>query len=85
MEYCVYVLYSKSTNKIYIGYTSDLISRFKSHNELATKGWTRRFRPWVVIYCEYYSDKLSATCRETALKGGKGREWIHKNIQSDYW
>ncbi len=37
--FTVYVLYSQKFGKIYIGFTADLDSRFKSHNELATKGW----------------------------------------------
>ncbi|SKB44189.1 GIY-YIG catalytic domain-containing protein [Sphingobacterium nematocida] len=44
--FTVYVLYSPAYDKIYIGFTSDLESRLKSHNELAKKGWTIRFRPW---------------------------------------
>ena len=47
MKYSVYVLYSKKHNKIYIGYTSDLQDRFRSHNELATKGYTEKYRPWI--------------------------------------
>ena len=84
MEFCVYILYSETWDKIYIGYTSDLISRFKSHNELGSKGWTRRFRPWKVIYCEFHTNKASASKKETDLKGGKGREWIHARIRDEY-
>jgi len=36
--FTVYALYSESSDKIYIGYTSDLEARMLSHNELATKG-----------------------------------------------
>ena len=48
--YKVYVLYSESYNKIYIGFTGNLEARLISHNELATKGWTIKYRPWVLIY-----------------------------------
>lgn len=50
MEHVCYVLYSKKHEKIYIGYTSNLIGRFKSHNELGTKGYTIRYRPWIVVH-----------------------------------
>ncbi|HEY4198867.1 MAG TPA: GIY-YIG nuclease family protein, partial [Mucilaginibacter sp.] len=43
--FTVYVLYSPSHNQIYIGYTSDLHNRFLSHNELATKGHSIKYRP----------------------------------------
>ncbi|MDX1937936.1 MAG: GIY-YIG nuclease family protein, partial [Flavihumibacter sp.] len=39
MLYTVYILYSPSRQKIYIGYTSNLLNRMLSHNELG-KGWT---------------------------------------------
>ena len=48
--YTVYVLYSQTYNKIYIGYTSDLTQRFLSHNVLAKKGYTCRYRPWIIAY-----------------------------------
>ena len=54
--FVVYVLYSRKFDKIYIGYTSDLISRFQSHNHLG-KGWTKKFRPWTVEYLEFFDSK----------------------------
>ncbi|WP_426670702.1 GIY-YIG nuclease family protein [Mucilaginibacter sp. McL0603] len=42
--FTVYALYSTKYNKIYIGFTSDLNNRFLSHNELATKGHTIKYR-----------------------------------------
>ena len=84
MLYTVYVLFSISHQKIYIGYTSNLIERFKSHNELSIKGWTRSFRPWLVIYNEFYQTKNEAIKREKKLKSGKGREWIWSRIQNQF-
>ena len=78
--FTVYVLFSPTFQKIYIGYTSNIEERFKSHNELATKGWTVRYRPWKIIHTEEYSSKSEAMKREKALKGGKGREWIWELI-----
>ena len=82
--YTVYILYSPSSNKIYIGYTSNLLERFRSHNLLSNKGWTIRFRPWIVIYCQYFDDKTEAMHRENELKSGQGRAWIHQKIKSEY-
>jgi putative endonuclease len=79
MIYTVYILYSRDYNKIYIGYTSNLIERMKSHNFLG-HGWTKPFRPWIVIHCEYFEEKKDAIMREKALKSGKGREWIHNEL-----
>ncbi|MGB5818876.1 MAG: GIY-YIG nuclease family protein [Saonia sp.] len=43
--FTVYVLYSESHHKIYIGYSSDLVHRMVSHNEKGTKGYTAKYRP----------------------------------------
>ena len=75
-HYTVYVLYSKKYNKIYIGYTSNLDNRLLSHNKLATKGWTVKFRPWELIYSEEFSTKREALAREKQLKSAKGCEFI---------
>ncbi|MBL7138244.1 MAG: GIY-YIG nuclease family protein, partial [Bacteroidales bacterium] len=48
--YTAYVLHSEKHDKIYIGYTSDLEKRLLSHNFLGTKGWTKNFRPWKLLY-----------------------------------
>jgi putative endonuclease len=82
MEYVVYILFSEKSQKYYTGFTSDLISRFHSHNELSTKGWTIKYRPWKVIYVEFFASKTEALAREKYLKSGKGREYLQKEIFS---
>ncbi|MFN6117618.1 MAG: GIY-YIG nuclease family protein [Flavobacteriales bacterium] len=72
----VYALYSPDHDKIYVGETSDLDDRFRSHNELATKGWTVRYRPWVILYTKECSDRSQARKREKQLKSGSGREFL---------
>lgn len=54
MGFVVYIIFSQNHSKIYIGYTSDLVKRLLSHNVLATKGYTLRYRPWAVIYSEVF-------------------------------
>ena len=49
-EFVVYILYSEKFNKNYTGFTSNLIERLKSNNYLETKGYTLKFRPWIVIH-----------------------------------
>ncbi len=69
--YAVYILYSYKFHKSYVGFTTNLIGRFKSHNELG-EDFTKRYRPWIVIYCEYFEDKKEAVKREKYYKAGKG-------------
>ncbi len=75
-EFIVYVLFSRTHDKTYVGFTSNLIERFKSHNFLGTKGYTLKYRPWEVIYVEYFYSKSDALKREKYFKSGKGREFI---------
>lgn len=79
--FTVYVLHSPSYNKIYIGFTSDLENRLKSHNIFASKGWTIKFRPWTLIHTEEYPSKAEAMKREKNLKGAKGRAEIWNMIK----
>jgi putative endonuclease len=79
--FITYALYSKKYNKIYIGYTIGLIDRFYSHNIHSTKGYTKNFRPWIVVYLEFHELKSTATQREKQLKSSRGRDFIRKQVE----
>ena len=80
-EFVVYILSSESiAGKIYIGFTSDLVNRMRSHNLLSNKGHTTRYRPWSVIHIEFFSSKSEAMKREKFFKSGVGRAYIHNNM-----
>jgi putative endonuclease len=83
MEFVVYILASDKTDKLYKGHTSNLISRFASHNCLGKKGWTIRHRPWRVVHVEFYKTKQEAMQRERFFKTGTGRTWIKEHVQLD--
>lgn len=78
MNFVVYILYSKKHDIHYVGYTSDLENRLQSHNDLATKGFTVKYRPWKLIYTEIYETKREAMKREKYFKSGVGRIFIKK-------
>ena len=73
--FTVYVLYSSSAGKHYTGFTSDLVNRLHSHNEMG-KEWTARYRPWTLIYMKEFDTKLEAMRYEQWLKSGQGRAFI---------
>ena len=83
MEFVVYILYSKEFDKTYVGFTTSLIERFKSHNALAMKGHTIKYRPWELMHAEFYDCKTDAICRENWFKTGVGRDYI-KLIKSRF-
>jgi putative endonuclease len=82
--YIVYGLYSPGYNKIYIGFSSDLDSRLFFHNNSTNKGYTSRFRPWIIIYKEEAPDKTTAMKREKQLKSARGRLFIKTFIPAEY-
>jgi putative endonuclease len=82
--FTVYVLYSPTFNQIYIGYTSDLDNRFLSHNELASKGHTIKYRPWIIAYTEDHASKSDALKRENQLKSSQGRKFTWDVIRTKF-
>lgn len=74
--FTVYVLYSSPHDKIYIGYTSNLIQRTWSHNFGLKNSYTKSYRPWKVIYTEYFDTKSESLIREKELKSFQGRKFI---------
>ena len=82
--FTVYVLYSQKFDQIYIGSTSDLKNRFLSHNELATKGHTIKYRPWIIAYTEEFETKSEALKREAQLKIANGRSFVWNIIRQKF-
>lgn len=80
--YYVYVLQSLKVDWIYIGSTSDLKQRFKSHNNkenLSTKGYV----PFKLIFYEAYLSKKDALRREEYSKTTKGKTTL-RTMLKDY-
>ncbi|WP_411030456.1 GIY-YIG nuclease family protein [Spongiimicrobium sp. 3-5] len=79
-EFVVYIMYSERYNKRYTGFTSNLIDRFRSHNKLAHKGFSVKYRPWKVVHVEFFDSKKEAMAREKFLKSGVGRAWVREAL-----
>ena len=72
MEFYVYILFSSSKNKYYIGYTSNLAERIIRHNQ-KSKGYTGSQNDWGLVYNETFSLKEDAIKREKQIKSWKSR------------
>ncbi len=44
--YYIYILYSESSEKYYVGYTSDYQRRLTEHNTTERDTYTSKHRPW---------------------------------------
>ncbi|WP_416136246.1 GIY-YIG nuclease family protein [Aquabacterium sp. A7-Y] len=64
---------------VYVGATTDLRQRFRSHNSPTNKGWTRG-RHWHLLGAVRFDSRSDAFDQEALLKrSGKARgEWIEK-------
>ena len=78
----VYILYSATKNKFYIGFTSDdLEERIRKHNS-NHKGFTGNVNDWVLSYFESFELKAEAFAREREIKKWKSRKKIEELIRS---
>jgi putative endonuclease len=76
----VYILYSASRDRYYIGFTGDTLEqRIRRHNS-NHKGFTGCTNDWEVVYTEIYDMKGDATNREKVLKGWKNRKALEDLI-----
>ncbi|WP_299901653.1 GIY-YIG nuclease family protein [uncultured Aquimarina sp.] len=79
--YTVYILFSSSNDKYYVGHTSNLEDRVKRHNQGRSKS-TKTGIPWKVVYTENYQSKSEAYQREVKIKKQKSRKYIEQLIKS---
>lgn len=79
----VYILFSDSIQKYYIGYTGeDPKERLAKH--LANhRGFTARAKDWKIVYTEVFASKAEALQREKQIKHWKSNvritELIHRS------
>ena len=79
MPFIVYILFSSTKNKFYIGYTSELEERIIRHNQ-KSKGFTGNTNDWKNVYTENYTTKSEALLREKQIKSWKSRVKIQELI-----
>ncbi len=76
----VYILYSETKNKYYVGYTHDTITeRIRKHNS-NHKGFTGGIGDWEMKYSEIFETNKEAINREKQIKGWKSKKLIEKLI-----
>src|SRR5260370_1107376 len=78
-SYSVYILWSDSAHRFYIGISEDPQSRLGQHNAGTQHSWTARHRPLRLIWTEKHTDYPSAKKRENELKAQKGRKELFES------
>lgn len=77
--YFTYILKSQVAKKTYVGYADNLEERLQEHNA-GRNNFSKRYRPWKVIYSEVFDTQGEAIKREKYFKSAAGRRWMKKNL-----
>ena len=82
----IYILYSASADKYYVGYTSNPEQRLKEHNEqIAFNTFTSKFRPWqMAALFECSTDEKEAVQMERFIKKQHSRQLIERLLLPDF-
>lgn len=79
--YYVYVLFSLKSKRLYTGSTNDLKRRFKEHNDGLGGAYSKRNRPFILVFYEAFIAKSDALKQEKFYKSGYGREVLQNKIK----
>lgn len=79
--YYVYVLKSVKYKKSYVGFSNNLDQRLKEHNS-GKSFYTKRYKPWIIIYKEEFKSEKEAIDREKFYKTRNGRRELKKIFDS---
>ena len=67
-----YIMTNKSNTTLYVGVTSDIVSRAKQHKaKVNTQSFTARYNLNKLVYVEAFQSIGDAIAREKQLKAGK--------------
>ena len=80
----VYTLCSSTFDEIYIGYPTNAESRLSSHNHPKSKGYTKKYQPWEIVFTEEFETRSEAMKRVKELKTEKGREYVWQEVKKKF-
>ena len=80
-DFCVYIIYSETRDRFYVGSCEDLQKRIADHNS-GRSTYTKSGKPWTLMYSEQFSTRSGAVERERSIKKKKSRKFIEFLISS---
>jgi putative endonuclease len=75
MAYFVYILYSQSADKFYVGQTDNVTERLKSHQSAISRYTSGQAKDWDLVYQETLSTRTEGIRRELEIKKKKSRKY----------
>jgi len=84
MMYFIYILYSPSADKYYVGHTDNPERRFISHNTSNRITYTSKYRPWkMVALFQCSEERGKALMIERFIKKQKSRSLIMSLVTNE--
>ena len=81
--FTTYIIYSKSIDQFYTGYTAGLLTdRLRRHNS-NQKGFTGRTNDWEIVFSKQFTTKSEAINFEKKIKSWKSKEKIKELIKTE--
>ncbi|MUP37712.1 GIY-YIG nuclease family protein [Labilibaculum euxinus] len=75
----IYILYSPSSDKYYLGYTEDVSKRIFMHNNPIRTSYTSKHRPWILKKAfKVGNNKTLALKIEQKIKKMKSRKYLEQ-------
>ena len=78
----VYILASQPNGTLYVGVTSNLVSRIEAHRAGLVEGFTKKYGVKTLVYSELHADMYEAIQREKRMKKWN-RAWKLELIEKD--
>ena len=75
MNYYVYIMYSETLDNYCVGYTDNLKTRLKQHNQPSSTNPSGA-TDWMIVYQEKCSSRQDAHKRELDIKGKRSRTYL---------
>ncbi len=79
-QFTTYILFSKSLDAYYIGYTGDAVNHRLAKHLSEHKGYTAKAKDWEIAYTEVFNTKSEAMSRESQFKAWKSKLRIKQFI-----
>ncbi|MCW9705769.1 GIY-YIG nuclease family protein [Fodinibius salsisoli] len=80
MKHFLYILRSEVKETYYIGVSDDPERRLAYHNG-ESKGYTRRHRPWKIVYSQPFTTEEQALAAEEKVKSWKSKKMIRLLVE----
>ena len=78
MSHFVYILFSESSGRYYIGHTQNIENRLFEHNS-GEGNFTSKYAPWILVWSKSMNSKGEAIRLENKIKKRGAKRFLNDN------